>query len=452
MAKIFLSYRRVDARATAGRIFDRLTSRFGKRSVYIDIDNIPIGSDFRKAITNALNEGDIVLAIIGPRWRGLGEDGRARIFDEDDPVRIEIETALGRDLPILPVLVNGAKMPSAAELPESLREFAYCNAAEVDDGRDFHQHVDRVIRSVDSVLRAQRRLQGRFVTGRRGFIALGSIALALGVALSGQWLFRGPIDLNKKGTTGPPRIDLPVDMHGQRKALVIGMSNYQNVPKLQHSIADASAIGAMLNALGYITQIHHDLRITEFRRVVRDFTSVSPDAEIAVAFFSGHAIELAGENYLIPIDAALATNLDVQDEAISVERLVESLGRAGRLRLVLLDAARENAFGPKMRQIGTGRSVATGLAKAEVAHENLLIVHSAKPGTVAVDWPGPNSSFTSALLKHLGTPGLDIRLALGRVRDEVLRTTGNRQEPFVFGTLGGNITSLVPPAEKKRSQ
>ena len=152
MPKIIISYRRSDSDAIAGRIRDKLAGYYGDDSVFMDIDNIPFGIDFRDHIRDALFDNDIIVVVVGPKWIGQGKGGHLRIQEENDPVRIEVETALERGIPVIPVLVNDAGMPKPSELPDSLRNFAYRNAAEVDAGRDFHQHMDRLIRSMDKVL------------------------------------------------------------------------------------------------------------------------------------------------------------------------------------------------------------------------------------------------------------------------------------------------------------
>jgi hypothetical protein len=151
--KIIVSYRRTDS-AMAGRIFDRLVQRFGKKSLFIDIDNIPFGGDFRKHIDDALKSSDLLIALVGPRWVG-GEGKDAKITRDADPVRVEIETALKQNVPVLPVLLDDARMPEPSDLPENIREFAYRNAAEVESGRDFDIHVDRLIKAVEQILGAK---------------------------------------------------------------------------------------------------------------------------------------------------------------------------------------------------------------------------------------------------------------------------------------------------------
>ncbi len=152
MPKIVVSYRRSDSSATAGRIYDHLLSHFGAGSVFMDVDHIPFGTDFRTHIQSEMLRSDVLVAIIGPRWLGAGPDGQTRIADEADPVRVEVETALRHGITIVPVLVDATPMPTAAQLPEGLKALAFVNAAPVDMGRDFRAHMERLARSLDDIL------------------------------------------------------------------------------------------------------------------------------------------------------------------------------------------------------------------------------------------------------------------------------------------------------------
>jgi formylglycine-generating enzyme required for sulfatase activity len=149
--KIAISYRRTDTEVMTGRIRDRLAARYGEDAVFMDIDNIPFGKDFRVHIAEAIVQSDILLVIVGPRWLGAGRGGARRIDSETDFVRLEVETAINNALPVIPVLVGAAKMPQPAQLPESLKGFGFLNAAPVDTGRDFHQHMERLIRGIDQI-------------------------------------------------------------------------------------------------------------------------------------------------------------------------------------------------------------------------------------------------------------------------------------------------------------
>jgi TIR domain len=151
MTKISISYRRKDSDAITGRIFDRLVAHYGAGAVFRDIDNIPPGYDFRKYISSALESTDILLAIVGPQWTGKTE-GRTRIHEATDLVRIEIEAALRKDIPVVPLLVGNALMPDPSELPDGLKDFAFRNAVKVDALEDFDDHVKRLIRNLDRLL------------------------------------------------------------------------------------------------------------------------------------------------------------------------------------------------------------------------------------------------------------------------------------------------------------
>lgn len=231
----------------------------------------------------------------------------------------------------------------------------------------------------------------------------------------------------------------------KRVALVLGNSAYQNVPRLTNPINDSALIAAKLKEAGFdMVTSRHDLTALETRRALRDFEDSARNADIAVIYYAGHGIEVDGVNYLVPVDAKLVRDSDVYDEALSLERVLFALEPATKLRLVILDACRDNPFAQTMKRTLASRSIGRGLAKVEPSSPNTLIAYSAKAGSTAQDGEGKDSPFTIALANHLTTPGLDVRKAFGFVRDDVLKSTGNRQEPFVYGSLGGDDVPLVP--------
>jgi TIR domain len=146
--KVLISYRRSDSAAATGRIHERLARAYGAEQVFIDVDSIPFGEDFRSYIKDKLMQCDVVLVIIGPRWLGARADGSSRMRDADDPVRVEVETALSGKVKVVPVLVDGGAMPQAGNLPESLGSFPYLNAAPIDIGRNFNVDMDRLIEQI----------------------------------------------------------------------------------------------------------------------------------------------------------------------------------------------------------------------------------------------------------------------------------------------------------------
>jgi hypothetical protein len=152
MPRITISYRREDTLDITGRIFDRLAGHFGREAVFRDIDNIPPGADFRRHIDRVLDESDVILAIVGTRWIGPNKT-QLRLASPADPVRLEIETALRKDKPLIPVLVSRAVMPHPDVLPSSIHDFVYRNAVQVDSGQDFDVHVGRLISAIEELLR-----------------------------------------------------------------------------------------------------------------------------------------------------------------------------------------------------------------------------------------------------------------------------------------------------------
>jgi hypothetical protein len=149
--RLFVSYRRDDSAGMAGRIFDRLESQFGRESVFMDIDSMPFGVSFPQYLNDALNKCDALLALIGDRWLEVQQNGKRRLDDPGDFVRIEIETALARGIPVFPVLIGRASMPNTDSLPPSLVRLADRNAANVDTGRDFAHHMDCLIRELEDL-------------------------------------------------------------------------------------------------------------------------------------------------------------------------------------------------------------------------------------------------------------------------------------------------------------
>jgi len=235
----------------------------------------------------------------------------------------------------------------------------------------------------------------------------------------------------------------------RRVALVIGMSKYQQVPQLTNPARDADVMTSLFKKAGFdLVDSRRDLGIADLRRVIREFSETSRDADISVVYYAGHGIEVDGTNYLVPADAKLLSDFDVEDETVSLDRVLKALDPVKRLKLVILDACRDNPFAKTMKRSVASRSIGRGLAKVEPAMSDTLIAFAARAGAVASDGDGDNSPFATALVKHIAEPGLDLRLAFGRVRDDVLKSTSNRQEPFVYGSLGGETVALVPQIVK----
>jgi peptidoglycan hydrolase-like protein with peptidoglycan-binding domain len=237
----------------------------------------------------------------------------------------------------------------------------------------------------------------------------------------------------------------------KRVALVVGNSTYQHAPALANPTRDGKAIAEMLQKSGFdVVTAEYNLDIVAFKRVVRKFEDVAATSDIAVVYYAGHALQIEGANYLVPVDAAWTDDRDAEDEAVTLERLVESVDGAKRLRIVILDACRDRPFSFTAKHERTEALVGgkSGLGAAEPTTIDTLIAYAAKAGSIEVEGDGDHTPFTKALIDNIFVPGLDIRLAFGRVRDAVLKSTGSKQEPFVYGSLGATNMSLVAITSK----
>lgn len=235
----------------------------------------------------------------------------------------------------------------------------------------------------------------------------------------------------------------------KRVALVVGNSSYQNAPLLPNPANDATAIAATLKNAGFdLVESRLNLTSSDMRRALRDFADQARDADIAVVYYAGHGIEIDGTNYLIPTDARLERDTDIYDEAFSLDRILLAIEPAKQLRVVIVDACRNNPFADAMKRTLASRAISRGLARVEPAVSNTLIAFAAKAGLTALDGNSKNSPYATALVKYIAKPGLDLRRAFGFIRDDVLQATGNRQEPYVYGSLGGEDVALVPKAEE----
>ena len=220
---------------------------------------------------------------------------------------------------------------------------------------------------------------------------------------------------------------------GRRVALVIGNAGYKVGP-LQNPGNDATAVAEALEKQLKFDKVILKLNLGSegFRAALREFSREAAGAGLALVYFAGHGTEVGGRNFLIPVDAALARAGDLDLEAIALDIVLAQLAGVRTLKLVILDACRNNLF----PLAGAQRSGSRGLVRIE-PEENTLVVYAAKDGTTADDGAGRrHSPFTEALLKHIATPSLEINYLFREVRDEVVAATGKAQQPHVYGTLG----------------
>jgi caspase domain-containing protein len=231
---------------------------------------------------------------------------------------------------------------------------------------------------------------------------------------------------------------------GRRVALVIGNSAYRAVGLLPNPANDAELVGAALRRAGIEVTIDHDLDREGMIAALRAFTRKANAADWAVIYYAGHGLEVGGTNYLIPVDAKLETDLDVSDEAISLERMMAAIQGARRLKLVVLDACRNNPFARQMKVTVANRSIGRGLAPAEPTGAT-LVAYAAKEGTTAQDGDSGDSPFALSFAKRVVEPGVEINIVFRYVRKDVLESTNNEQEPFVYGSLPPDNFYFVAP-------
>ncbi len=231
----------------------------------------------------------------------------------------------------------------------------------------------------------------------------------------------------------------------RRVALVIGIGDYTHASQLPNPVKDATRIGSVLSGLGFDVSLQTNLGINDLRDAVRNFADKADNADVALVYFAGHGIEMGGNNYLIPNDAELRRDRDLDHEALTLSLMTSALEGAKRLRIVLLDACRNNPFAAQMKlSKNRTRSVSRGLAAVEPIGDS-IVVYASKHGTVAEDGAGSNSPFAEALAKTLPEPGVEISLLFRKVRDDVIQATDRRQQPFVYGSISGDPFYFVPP-------
>ena len=242
-----------------------------------------------------------------------------------------------------------------------------------------------------------------------------------------------------------------------RVALVVGNGAYTHAGRLPNPANDASDVAAALRRLGFEVTIARDAGRTALNEALRVFTRRSANADVALVFYAGHAMEMDGVNYLLPVDARVERDTDVRYETVTLDDVLASTSGAG-LRVVILDACRNNPLARSIQRTVSTRSVSNGSLgdlNEDLLGDETLVAYSAAAGTTAADGEGRNSPYTAALLAHLEEP-VDIGLMFRRVRAQVLSATNRRQRPHEYGSLlrehylsvsgGGASTATVVPA------
>lgn len=239
-----------------------------------------------------------------------------------------------------------------------------------------------------------------------------------------------------------------------RIALVVGMSQYVAVDKLRNTVNDARGVSATLEGIGFEVTTLLDVTGDEFRAAIDDFSFQAETSDLALIYFAGHGVEVQGENFLIPVDAKVASNRDIQDQSVSLKDLLAAVDRARKMRIVILDSCRNNPFKDALdiaalnetAKAATGTRSASGGGLAPPSPDRgTLVAFAARDGEKALDGNGANSPFAQALMVSLPKPGLEIGLLFREVRDSVLVATQNLQEPHTYGSLPGTPFYIAGP-------
>lgn len=344
MSAIFISYRRTDAPDATGRIFDHLKQTFGERRIFKDVDSIPYGVDFHKAIDEAVAGCDVFLAIIGKSWlTATDSTGLRRIDDPNDYVRLEIRSALTRNILVIPVLVEGAKMPTGAELPEEILALATRNAASVRPDPDFHPDFARLCEQIGFSMRGSLNTRPKVANQGQWKVAFGLLAMVVAIAAS-IFVLRLYQDFNaaERVNAGDREAESPPAI----QYLGFAVNTYKNSKArsapLRFAHADIKRLQEVLwrnNSKGRTIQsrILFDSEATRGNVLgqMRELAQSLNTGELGIISFSGYEFydSTSGEFFLLPYDA---NSEDQNWNAISAEDIISATNDSkGRITIWL---------------------------------------------------------------------------------------------------------------------
>jgi hypothetical protein len=483
MTRIFINYRRDDASGVAGRLFDRLSRNFSQSDMFMDVDAMKPGLDFVKQLDEQVSKCDVVLAIIGPAWlTAVDEKGRRKLDLPRDSVRIELSSALKREIPVIPLLVNGTAMPPEDDLPDDLKPLANRHGLELRHTR-FAADCDAVIRALHDILpnwKRRRRtiaavagiaalclLSGTFflhvIDGQRGGQQIGTIETAASkAATNSPAQVRSekpapsvapapqptatsiatvtPVPIPRTTPNGQPN---PANVDA-RIALVVGNSKYPDADApLKTPINDARLLASQLKSAGFEVTLGENLTGAGMRQKFDEFYGRIKAHSVALLFFSGYGVQSSHQTYLIPVDAQIWTEADIRRDGFKLDAILEEINSRGAdIKIALLDASRRNPFERRFR------NSSAGLAPVD-APIRTLVMYSGATGSVQDDSSSENSLFVTELLKNVGVPNLTAEEALNRARVAITTATHYGQAPWVSSSMAENF-SLNPGSDAPR--
>jgi hypothetical protein len=400
---------------------------------------IPTGSiaDLDKAISLQPKDGAAFNGR-GMAWLAKGDIAKA-LSDLNQAVTLWDTTAAFRDNRGRALVKKGEVVAAIADFDKAIELGRYDKKPEL---ADFYVHRGDALGSKGDWLKALEDFQSALTLNpsmSKGQAGRDAARLALTTASRQADATAPAAPQVAAATAAVPDKPKPVAVNERRIALVIGNSAYRNVPLLTNPVRDATAIADALRRTGFqMVTLQTDLTKEKLVDALRNFAQLADSADWALVYYAGHGLEMGGANYLIPVDAKLSTDRDVGFETVPLDQVLSAVEGAKRLKLVLLDACRDNPFASQMRRTmaTASRSIGRGLASIE-PESGTLVVYAAKHGETALDGDGTNSPFATAFMKNIQTPGLEVRRMFDFVRDDVLDMTGRRQQPFSYGSVSG---------------
>lgn len=388
-AKIFINYRRDDARADARGIYKALVEKFEEHGVFMDVRDLSPGQEFDAVIAAELDQSDVLVAVIGKLWNEILNKRVA--MGAQDRMRGEIATALKRNMIVIPVRVDEAAIPPAESLPEDIRRLVGHEALQIR-----HESFDRDVGDLIAAIESRRKERLEFGAAIRAVTE-------------------------------------------RRIALVVGNGRYAYAERLTNPPRDAEAIADMLQMLDFDVVKGIDLDLKSMGDVQAIFeTKLRNKPDVALLFYAGHGLQVKGRNYLVPVDAQIEAPAHLA-RAVQFSHLLEPMVEDAGASLIFLDACRDNPFIHNLNRAvdeatrGTG-FVRGGLARMERV-AGTFIAYATAPDRVAFDGKGDHSPFTAALLRCMRTPGLSVADLMIEVRNAVLQETGGKQEPWDQSSL-----------------
>jgi uncharacterized caspase-like protein len=242
------------------------------------------------------------------------------------------------------------------------------------------------------------------------------------------------------------RFDTTLSAAETRHALVVGNNAYQHARPLTNPRNDAQAVSAKLKTLGFTVVERTDTTLKDMKLALREFVQSVPADGVALVYYAGHGVQLKGTNYLVPVDAQMAEEFEVPDEALSMDAILRGLeGTRSGLNIIVLDCCRDDPFSRSWRG---SRSIADkGLVMPADMPQGMFIAYATSPGRTADDGEAGNSPYTAALLEELDQPGVDFEKVFKNVGAKVVKSTGGKQEPWFNSKFYGTFCfALASPS------